>query len=440
MVRLRAPSPTDFQVVIDGTVLQEVKDSVPHPELDGPGFFAIDSQSVIDANDPSSFFVLRLVLPKSKRDSSTPFSISLINESLDTSLPPNQRSAPPAIIQVRGFDPRGFDTGMVKPGGVFFAGDNNSDPNSIIFSGVTIAGWVEGPYRHAPGNAPNGETEDWHYDLHLDNEFIERNYGPDGFQLAGLMIPGRPEHGIFDQTKPVPLISGAVNASIFMMPGEGDMTVELNSWHKPQRGPKPPGWIDDPDNNFGKDAWPFIPARPFGIQDGDSDIGPDDYVIVSGTLLEDPAHLHGGGPPDPVWVMRNCLDQHIDGQGGWLEIHPTDSIRVIRNKTGMVGPPAIRKHVVNFAACDNSAETLLTPFELKPALPIISTLQFREFVDSRFTSPNVTNHVAEPVPNCTFMPQCPRQPRLAHRTRGPSRVFTSCGGQLQPLPSHCLSV
>jgi hypothetical protein len=384
LVRVRAPADSNFQVAIDGTTIQQVSDNGPHPELDSSGFFSVDTKSVFDAADPSVFFVLRVVLPKIKRDSRTPFAINIGNHAPE-----------PATIKVRGYDPTGLDIGMVKPSGVFFSGDNNSDPNSIIAAGVTIAGWVEGPNRHSPGNAPDGETEDWHYDLYLDNDFIERNYGPLGMQLAGLVIPGRPEHGLFDQTTPVPLVLGAVNASSFMMPGEGDFTVELNSWHKPQRGPPPPGWINDPDPSFDKDAWPFAPNRPLGIEVGDTDITSGDYVIISGTLREDPAHLHS--PPNfsdsdyPIWVKRSCLDRHYDGQGGWLEVHPTDSIRVIRQKAGLVGPPVIRKHVTNFSTCDTSAEDWLTPVGKQPQN---SNLEFREFIDSRFTSSNVTLHGA----------------------------------------------
>jgi len=76
-----------------------------------------------------------------------------------------------------------------------------------------------------------------------------------------------------------------------------------------------------------------------GDRDDPSKVWNCDYVSSTVPSFEDLAHLHGNNP-DP---NNFCWDDYFDGQGGWLEIHPTDAIRVIRPYPGMVGPPKVRK-------------------------------------------------------------------------------------------------
>jgi hypothetical protein len=297
---------------------------------------------------------------------------------------------------------------------IFDEGDNSKPDgramSAIVARGVVLAGWVhkDMPMRNdgGPGVRP-GESEDYHYDLWLDNDFIVRNYTVGSTVLepvASAVIPGNPVPLFAPFRPPVPRIplvsSGIINAATFTIPGSELLTAELNAWHKADRGAKPDGWVDDPDQqNYPGNAWSFHPWRPLGVEEGGADLQASDYVIISGTLWEDTSHPGGGDPNDVGAQFRGCWDDKLRGHGGWLEIHPVDSIRVLR------GPdrPAVRKHVVMRAACDpvrSRYDEWLAPIEPPPTPN--SALKFETLIDGRFTSTNV-DHSAVVEPTCPTM-------------------------------------
>ncbi len=258
------------------------------------------------------------------------------------------------------------------PSEVFLSGENSKNSTDgpfympraslgVVAFNVTLAGWLElaGDHPGDPINArsnsnqPPNQSEDWHFSLVLDPDFIQRNYvlansGP----LAGAVMPGQPEDeltwGLTGDlgTYSIPLTAGhPPDVGTFMMPGEGDMTVELNAWHTNNRGPAPPNYVPDPNagpqNLTGDPMGPYpVNAWAFDVTKG-SVFAPNttaaapplqlgnpnssdafqrrpDYVIVTGTLWQDVAHLKSA-PPNP---LRECYNAVFSGQGGWLEIHP----------------------------------------------------------------------------------------------------------------------
>ncbi|MGH7488052.1 MAG: hypothetical protein ACREMY_21000, partial [bacterium] len=156
--------------------------------------------------------------------------------------------------------------------------------------------------------------------------------------------------------------SRGVTMNSFMLPGMSPwMEAELNSWPD-IRGPAPkswfscsgpatqPGWVatcgdDRPGGNancaLGEPpaaqrgtAWPYSPLRPGG-QRGHS-LCRNDYVILRGTLWQDAAHEEGwwcdqlggvfcsGSPESACWETG-----HLEGHGGWMEIHPVDAVTYV---------------------------------------------------------------------------------------------------------------
>jgi hypothetical protein len=167
----------------------------------------------------------------------------------------------------------------------------------------------------------------------------------------------------------------------FLLPGEGDLTVELNAWHTDARGPAPSGYVSDPDpTTYPHNAWAFdvnrgtvFPPNPEHV------LQRNDYVIVTGTLWQDVAHF--SADPNP---LRECVDTALAGQGGWLEIHPVDTVRWVHP------PPELRKNAVVVPLCARPGlfdvvDEVITPDKPTPPGPN-SILKFQEIVDPRFTT------------------------------------------------------
>src|ERR1700675_3550502 len=198
----------------------------------------------------------------------------------------------------------------------------------------------------------------------------------------------------------------------------------MNSWHISVRGtntPPGPAWFPDPNKDKGNGD----PSHPAGCpsDSGMPDPGanppaalyPDNlwalnvltgtafppspsppsdsphfgqlkaggYVILTGTLWEDIAHLISD--PNPI---RVCFNDVFDGQGGWLEIHPVDVVRYA------YPPPPLRKHPEVLALCSEQGFAMqnwvITPDD-NPQIPRednYATLHFQEMVDPRFTDPS----------------------------------------------------
>jgi hypothetical protein len=77
-------------------------------------------------------------------------------------------------------------------------GDNTKDDNrmtgGVVSKGVVLAGWLmEGmPEANHGVGTRDDETEDYHYDILLDSDFITRTYGSPPLQpLTNAMIPGQ---------------------------------------------------------------------------------------------------------------------------------------------------------------------------------------------------------------------------------------------------------
>lgn len=418
-LRLRAPWPSHWTIGVNGIPLPQVKDAADHPELYTTGWYHIDSENAIDITDPAYFWKIFVRLPQPLQFSSKPFQIEVLNISEDPSLP----GAAPLVINIRAYDPLSDEgSGTVEPSSVFFSGDNSLPTSEQIACCVTLAGWLEPsqPELNTPGTGyPDCShcAEDYHYAMLLDDDFIRRNYtSVADLPLADRAIPGTCEQDVGCSRQPIPLLYGLPNADTFLLPGEGDdMTVELNSWHIPERDEPPVGWLHpDPSNtDLTNDAWPFNPMRPFPLRSGDAPLQPNDYVIVSGYLIEDKAHLKGPSPAPnssdyPIWQTRQCFNRTFAGQGGWLEIHPVDSVRTVRAYPGQAGPPLIRKNTNVVDVCSNggygipSSDMYLYPWPTpSPASsagnPARYNLEYEEDIDPRLTDMStVTNHTVRP--------------------------------------------
>ena len=261
VLRLRAMWPTDLQVRIENQLLPKVEDTASHPELESSGYYRISGPTLVHVSDPRFFWEVSVFLPLDKRGN-VDFTMTVHDISRNPNLSGVAKEAPPLEIRVRR-----TPSGIPKPSSVFFdapdAKHTKLGANSaFIADNVTLAGWLfTNPYRNTDDDP---ETEDWHYDIWLDNEFIERNYDANTMPLATATIPGQWYTQLDDlihPRKPIPLTSGGQpNASTFLLPGTGQMTVELNVYH-PNRHedciatgcvqmPIPSGWV--------KDAAPFV--------------------------------------------------------------------------------------------------------------------------------------------------------------------------------------
>lgn len=316
-------------------------------------------------------------------------------------------------IRLEGRDPTLAQL-MPRPSDVFVGNTHNTKQDnrmetSIVARGVTLAGWLVGGVdldRHdGAGNAGTNASEDWHYDLYLDPDFIERNYTAYApvEPLWSAWLPGNVVPLIAGPATPIRLLSqdatlptSRPTASAFTLPGNSVFTVELNAWHTDPkaRGHKPAFWVDDPEPlRRGGNAWPFDPKKGVGNLGG-RDLAAGGYVIVSGTLWQDTVHP-GGSPQDRIGRTRKCFNDRYKGHGGWLEIHPVDSVH-------RVEAPQLRKHAIGMSACYPEQPNFDTYLK-HPDPPPDNTAQLRVtvLVDDRFTTPNavhteVVNTACEP--------------------------------------------
>lgn len=431
--RLRAPWPTTLELLINGVQLQEVGADAPPPQPDDAGYFRVKTSPMpgwpdkINPNAPGYnwfFWLVDVKLPKVFRyvAPSTlvvpPFQLTLRDISADSSHTP----APDLNLSMMGFPRPPFGASLsTPPSVVFLSGDNakGHSQSALVAQNVTLAGWL---YKDAVQSRSNsvqpggsGQSEDWQYDLQLDPDFIQRNYAVNPEALVNATIPGYPENEVcINCCHPIPLTGGQTpDVGTFLMPGTGTgpMSVELNSWHPNIRKTSPPpGWLPDPnkevgDPNFPDDSgitvaganppaalypnnvWAFnvltgTSFPPYQLPPNDTSHGGQlragDYVIVTGTLWEDIAHLKS----PPVNPLNKCFDSVLSCQGGWLEIHPVDVVRYVSP------PPALRKHVQVVAACGFpetiDVDTQIAPDDA-PWDGASSVLAFQELRDARFT-------------------------------------------------------
>jgi hypothetical protein len=308
-------------------------------------------------------------------------------------------------LRLAGRDPDYTKT-MPPPSSVFVDNTENTKEDnrmetSIVAQGVTLGGWLFDPQRNDGPTPLQMASEDWHYDILLDPDFIERNYSSPVLvePVRSAALPGNVVPLNAGPAAPIPLLSSNTalttskpSAAAFMMPGNGIFTVELNAWHTWARGARPSGWVADPDMaKYANNAWPFNPLKGTA-NPGGPDLQAGDYVIVSGTLWQDTSH---GGDQSAVDRSRKCFNQRFKGHGGWLELHPVDAVR-------RVDPPTPRKHVVGMSACypfRPNFDTYLGHPEPPPNDR--AQLKFEVIVDDRFTSDNtvhaeIVNTTCEP--------------------------------------------
>lgn len=204
-IRIRAPYPSQLQVLINGTALQDVTPSGSTlPQPDDPGYFKYTVQQ-LDGYAPKLgpppdglnwfFWMVDIKLPKEFRYASRvtrvpPFTLTLRDISNDPGLTGTQRQAPDLNLAIAGF-PVSLD--QFAPSRVFSSGENSKDDTDIVHRAratlgivardVTVAGWIEPIPPQNGGNLSRNDhpfspprSEDWHFDLWLDPDFIQRNY------------------------------------------------------------------------------------------------------------------------------------------------------------------------------------------------------------------------------------------------------------------------
>lgn len=336
-----------------------------------------------------------------------------------------------------------------KAGDVFDSGENSKDDSGnpfchyakddIVARNVVVAGWLfpgtgsnhdgAAPARHSPGTStlPNS-SEDFHYDIQLDDAFLKRNYGASSLlqPVASAVMPGHPTPcNLFTHPPRLPLLlNGQFDANAVTIPGSELMTVELNSWHVAARGNPPSGWVRDPDQaNFSGDAWPFDPLHPLGVPRS-TPLSPGDYIIVSGTLWEDSGHIVDAPSTD----SHRCWDSKLQGHGGWLEIHPVDSIR-------RIDPPNVRRTMHLSAGCSPATAIVDEYFFGDGAPKSTSVLKWQRVDDPRFTAGGAT--LTEVVD-----PDCPIALHV-HAVPAPGGYFKSLyyvwWDDSAPGPEHSLT-
>jgi hypothetical protein len=407
-LRLRIPYPSNVGVGIDNRRLPEVTDTASHPELDG--YFHVLSIAAVDTSDPLFFYRVLVVLPQVQRGAVN-YALSIFDISQNQNLTGTQKEAPPAVFTVFR-----MPNLIPQPSAILFPNGTpipdqkhprDGPDAAFIADNVTLAGWL----ISAPGPGTDNNLEDLHYSIWPDNDFIERNYQPTTAGINTAIMPGRWYTWFDNVVHPkvrVPLTGGQQpNAGTFLLPGTEEMTVEMNAWHKPKHNNSGPlGWVSVP--SIPEVAWPFDPQKAFNLP---SNLQDGDYVILSGVLVQDSAHLHEdeGTKGDDhrgedgfvnFW-KHQCWEDHYRGQGGWLEIHPVDSIRRVQM-------PLVRKQPQMIQVCDEGngntpsfVNMRIPPEPAAPAGPRADFLQiqFREIVDDRFTDMNTVNqHIVEVDP------------------------------------------
>ena len=275
--------------------------------------------------------------------------------------------------------------------------DGRAKDNVVAYS-VVIAGWLigPGPSRSQEGGVlrPN-EAEDYHYDLWLDGDFLARTYNLSHLvgepywmdPLATAETEGARNLLSVEPTFVYPIIKdNTLNAASLTWPGNSIQTVELNAWHLEDRKTPPEGWVtgDITQSELDGNAWPFQPRVPLNVTSDDV-LSANDYVIVSGTLWVDTPHIGSEFDDDPATPIRRCWNSKRHGHGGWLEIHPVDSIR-------RVDPPEPRKTNMLVNACESAYggvwEGDITPILNDGATPPPDAiLHCERWVDTRFTDP-----------------------------------------------------
>jgi hypothetical protein len=415
-LRLRAIWPSNIQIKIENQALPEVKDTASHPELDNSGYYRLFDPVPVATSDPRFFWRVLVVLPDDKRGS-VDYTMTVHDISQNENLTGSQKEAPPLEIKVN-------RTGISspKPSEILWAPDPDgkhrktddrySTDGAWIMDSITLAGWLISPIDQFCCDA---NIEDVHYSIWLDNDFIERNYRATTNSLDTAIMPGRWYTALDNDFHPkvrIPLTSGRQpDASTFLMPGSDVFTVELNAWHKSRHNDLiPPGWVVQPDADpqnaryNGEVYWPFPITRPFGIAPDEPELQKGDYVIITGALVQDVAHLLHADPyslsfdEQARYWRAKCWEDHYKGQGGWLEIHPLDSIRRVK-------APLVRKHAQLIQVCDDGTYHTSPGFDgflsAEPPNPPTdySVLKFREIIDERFTDMStVEKHIVEIAP------------------------------------------
>jgi hypothetical protein len=383
LLHFRVLGDVNIKVIADGNTLSRRAQSTATSGWFEPAGTAVSASR-------SYFWDIAVQLPSSALAvGKTNFPIEFVYDTSSSAPQPELR----VTLRLQGRDPA-FVKANPRPSEVFVdSSDNTKDDDrmekAIVAQGVTLAGWLtgspdEGPGRNDGTSAGTTASEDWHYHIYLDPDFIDRNYGTsypvEPIQSASL--PGNVVPLIAGAATPIPLVPAGTkpSAATFLLSGSGIFGVELNAWHESARGPKPSGWVADPDQFHHSDnAWPYNPSKGSNDPNG-PDLQSGDYVIVSGTLWQDTAHTAGNADP-----LHKCMDSRFKGHGGWLELHPVDTVRRVE------GPP-MRKHVIGLARCGPDAQTLTTT--LKHPLPPPdknAQLMFQVIVDSRFTSSGATH-------------------------------------------------
>jgi len=177
------------------------------------------------------------------------------------------------------------------------------------------------------------------------------------------MLHGDGPHTWEAQATPIPMknplttTASGIDINSFWLPygHMPDFHVELNAWHPDSshrgcqwpagqpvfcsthnfegRGPAPAGWIEKDygpvETNSSHNWWPFDPDNPDNGRVGTGGHGylPNNlkvgnYVEMRGTLWQDISHATGVPPAQYCWN-----EAPFQNQGGWLELHPVDSIR-----------------------------------------------------------------------------------------------------------------
>jgi hypothetical protein len=409
-LRFRVQHDVNMKILVDGIELPRLAGATQDSGWYEP------SGTVPESGSRSFFWDIAVELPpRVFAEGLTDFRVTLAPETFTQAKQPELG----LTLRLRGRDPA-YARSMPRPSDVFVDNTENTKPDNrmqtaIVARGVTLAGWLIEPHlNNGPYPEASGASEDWHFDIFLDPDFIERNYGSPVLiePIKSASLPGNGRtllEEFIDPATRIPLLSfdpalptSKPTAATFTLPGHGSFVVELNAWHKwsdnrgsdgrAGRGPAPPGWISDPDPSYFWNAWPFDPRKGTRNATG-SNLRAGDYIIVSGTLWQD--SVHKSDPDLDARGLRQCFEDYgqFKSHGGWLEIHPVDAVR-------RVDQPSPRKHAVGLAACyphrSHLSVSLTPPF---PPPDSTSQLHYKVIVDGRFTSSNAV-HTETVATNC----------------------------------------
>jgi hypothetical protein len=326
--------------------------------------------------------------------------------------------------------------------GIRWSGNTKSSRGIVQHAGhqarnVMVAGWCSDPIPNIglPGldMTKEGTTEgleDVWYNVHLDPDFLQRIYGPNGLShaLNGLYLQGTPPFTAtpipFEDRSEVDGSSRGVTFNSFMLPyGDPILHCELNAWHtkdtnywyydgpwgvgRPStknylgRGRAPASWfpyVFSKEHRTYSDNW--FPYDPYNPEGGNEPLNAGDYVVLKGVLWQDGEH--GYTPWADVFPL----------QAGFLEIHPVDWI--VRVNSPIPGSYRTAHYVpviTNNSSTDHQLDWPVTihPHENKfyPAFnhvdrPHLKVREVEELIDGRFTDMdtvwkhfalNMRNHV-----------------------------------------------